>query len=172
MAEKRIVRGLLDVAVAEAEGVEWEVHPNAYPDKLKLELAEAEIARLRGMLDYVLKNYRPKPAQARRGRPKKDAPSDAVKAFACWQMLWGIRNALGRPSAKVEIADLIGAINRVEDELGVPKAERLFRAKLIASEAEAISRGKATLGIDGDWNSAECEEILGRAGEQGAADCS
>jgi hypothetical protein len=57
MAEKRIVRGLLGVAVAEAEGVEWEVHPDRHSDKLKLALAEAELSRFKGALRDVLAEH-------------------------------------------------------------------------------------------------------------------
>jgi hypothetical protein len=165
MTDKRIVKGLLDVMDAEAAGEEWDFQPGwegLTEEQTAFYILGKRHAKLENLAEYDLK---PKPA--RRGRPQKDVHSDAVKAFACWQMLWGIRNALGKPSGTVEILELIRVIRNIEDEQGVPPGERLFRKETTdRSHAEAVNRGKRKLGIDRGWNSVKCDEILDRIERQ------
>jgi hypothetical protein len=159
MADKRIVRGLLDVVGAEADPVEWETYPDMYSDKLKLVRAEAELSRFKGVLKDVFAQYdlklKPRPG----GRPKKGSYSDELKAYACWKMARALRGLIGKPDAKITILELIKAINAVESDDGVPERERTFYKGNDSSRADAVTRGKRKLGIDGNWNSTKCEEI-------------
>lgn len=164
MTGKRIVKGLLDVVDAEAAGEEWGVQPG---ERLTDEQTAFYILGKRHAKLEILAEYDLKPKPARRGRPRKDAHSDAVKAFACWQMLWGIRNSLGLPGGTVEVLELIRVINIAEDARGVPPRERLFgKGTEIRSHVEAVNRGKRRLGIDRGWNSVKCDEILSRIERQ------
>jgi hypothetical protein len=162
MADKRIVKGLLDIVDAEAAGEEWDFQPG-WEGLTEAELsrfkAEAELSRFKSVLKDIFAEYDLKPKPRPGGRPRKAFKGNEAKAYACWVMVWNIRAAIGKPSAKVEILEIIGAIKFVEQQLGVPERERTFYKGNDSSRARAVTRGKAKLGIDRDWNSAECEKI-------------
>ncbi len=162
MADKRMVKGLLDVVVAEAAGEAWEVHPDMwlaqYPAR-----DDAYLRALLEVLREVFVKYDLKPKPGPRGRPvgsTKDVPDNNVKAYACWEMTRCVRNALGQPSATVTVLNLIKMIDTVEEARGVPRHEQTFGKGAPQSHVTAVSPGNGKLGIDRDWNSATCEEIL------------
>jgi hypothetical protein len=92
-------------------------------------------------------------------RPKQDplTHTDAIRAFAAWQMCWNLRRRVGNPKAHISNRELIRAIQFVEITMSLDAVERLFPER--ENPDASLSRGKKILGVDKDWNSKVCEEV-------------
>ena len=96
-----------------------------------------------------------------RGRPSKgpEKSRDAKRAYALWLVAQGLCEILGKPSgAHIEHKELVRLYQLLEGDAGVQKAHALFSCSE-ASYIPSITRGKAILEIDENWNSPFCEKI-------------
>ncbi|MFD0978213.1 hypothetical protein [Tropicimonas aquimaris] len=172
----RKVRGLLDIVVAEAEGVEWQFDL-ASDDPLSgigLGLWASPRARelvVKGLLfeRWLQLEEEIKRLKRPAGRPKAfDGPLsniDAQRAFALWEFAHrlgaGIKKRPFDPSIGVGITTraLIGLAKIVEADLS-PDIKPLFPSMTSdATLEQSVSRGRAALGIDERWRSKTCEKL-------------
>jgi hypothetical protein len=161
-AMRRKVRGLLDVVQAEAEGEAWELEASSSDFVPGMGLGATKEATRWAWRGYQLEMSNSVKARLKRPahRPKKPrlANADALRAYSAWNMCQKRRASLNLPDGKVTSRQLIGIIQAVERDIGIPLHDRLFSASEKTNE-QSLSRGKALLEIDAHWNSAVCEEL-------------
>ncbi|MGY6634843.1 MAG: hypothetical protein ACXIU8_14040 [Alkalilacustris sp.] len=163
MSEKRKVRGLLDMLDAERSGEAWEWAEPASDFVPGMGIGATAQATRWAWLGMQMEAAAAVERALKRpaGRPTKDRllTKDAVRAFAVWRMCYALRHdVLGKPEAHITARELVRLIRQVEASLEVPRHCQLF-ARPDETVEPSITRGKSTLEIGDDWNSALCEEL-------------
>lgn len=157
MKEKRTVRGLLDVIVADADGIDWEMaKPSAtYLPGMGLGATPEAFrwAWLGYCADELRKNKRP------RGRPRRNNSfnTDCYRAYRCWAAVDSLRKNRGI-GFRISNREAIHIVRLIDEHLS--NEEPAFpRSITDASAEQSLSRGRRTLGISADWQSDACDEI-------------
>ncbi len=161
MADKKQVRGLMDLIPAMAEGVEWEyIGPpiglglGATPDAQRW----AEIGYLQEQL-WTLKAA----TKRKRGRPRKESrlSADSMRAFILWCLANGVRPTAKQLNLRPKNGTRFTNRELIQEAKKLPiNPVTLFRGNVCERTIEqSVARGRTALRINHRWQSKVCEKM-------------
>ena len=156
MTEKRVVRGLLDLAVADALGETVTVgapSTGIFGIKQPEDYFPVDSEALRIILDAISKIGLPEKKPVGRPTKKNDAlRTDNQRAF----LMWYIAQSLPENQRNgATVSDLIGHMNKNYKFEGQTK--KAWNVISSDSEEQSVSRGRTYWKIDKNWHSAKLD---------------
>lgn len=161
MKSPRKVRGLIEIAKAEAAGEDWILDEPSAEYIPGLGLGATDEARRWAFIGYFVEKNLELTAviKKRRGRPTV-SPFQSKDAFRAFKV-WTFARALEPKNRKtVSNRELIRRVAEAEKQLNIPMAERAFPEG--GNFEAAVSRGRKILEIDDEWHSPLCEKIAAK----------
>ena len=162
MTDKKQIKGLLDY-ISLKPGEEAEYAPNSEDYVSGMGLGATKQATRWAYKGFLLENRERLESITKKtnGRPTKSffEKKDNLRVFALWYM---IKNLAQTKRAKITNRELISLAKKASYS---QVTRELFDDSMSANIEQSVSRGRAALKIDENWNSEVCEKLYENLGK-------